>query len=163
VKQLLCLFALTLLIGCSAMPGSFREALRGLDMTVPSGQSDVFDPDDPGGAGAPEDGAIATPEATDENDAETPQEPPRPISKPVDANAEKRAKCERRGGTFSKTGAGLFICVNRTRDATKSCSSSTQCEGVCLARSGTCSPVDPLIGCHDIVTDNGNMARVCID
>ena len=146
------------------MSGSFREAVKGVDATAPDqDQTDVFDPDDPGGAGAPEDGATPVPEAAPETTAEAPQDPPKPSSKPFDANADARKTCERCGGTFSKTGAGLFICVNRTRDATKSCSSSTQCEGACLARSGTCSPVTPLIGCHDIVTDNGSMARVCID
>ncbi len=83
--------------------------------------------------------------------------------KPRDPNLAARAACVKKGGRFSRTKTGAFVCVTRTRDANKACTASTQCEGSCLARSGTCSPVTPLIGCHDILTGRGSMATVCID
>ena len=88
-----------------------------------------------------------------------------PDPKPkADPNASARASCLAKGGTFQKSaGSDARVCVTRTRDANKSCNSSRQCEGMCLARSGTCSPITPLSGCHDIVTNGGNMATVCID
>ena len=81
-----------------------------------------------------------------------------------DAVETGRAACEAEGGTFAKAGlAQALICVMPTRDAGKICTSGTQCEGLCLARSGTCAPVTPLFGCNDIITDNGGMATLCID
>ena len=86
-------------------------------------------------------------------------EPP----EPPDANAEVRALCTRNNGNFTRTQAGAFVCVSRTRDAGKSCTASSQCQGSCLARSGTCAPVKPLIGCHEIATVEGAVATVCIE
>ncbi|MDJ0631323.1 MAG: hypothetical protein QNJ44_23915 [Rhodobacter sp.] len=82
---------------------------------------------------------------------------------PTDAETAQQA-CESRGGRFASAGAsGAKVCVTRTRDANKVCTASSQCEGVCLARSGTCAPVTPLLGCNDIITSGGGMATVCLD
>jgi hypothetical protein len=80
-----------------------------------------------------------------------------------DANAEARSGCLRAKGSFTPTKTGAFICVKRTRDSSKGCSASGQCEGACLARSRSCSPVTPLVGCHDVLTDSGKRATVCVD
>ncbi len=62
-----------------------------------------------------------------------------------------RADCEKRGGTFSRSGlSGGLVCIETTRDAGKACTAGSQCDGLCLARSGSCSPLKPLFGCHDI-------------
>jgi hypothetical protein len=56
-----------------------------------------------------------------------------------------------------------MICQFTTRDGGKRCTRESQCEGLCLARSGTCAPVEPLMGCHDILQDNGTRATQCIE
>jgi len=76
----------------------------------------------------------------------------------------QRAACMARGGSFSKAGkSDGLICIETTRDAGKVCTSGTECDGQCLARSGTCSPLKPLFGCHEILADNGGRATICID
>jgi len=82
---------------------------------------------------------------------------------PARVKAE-RAQCEAQGGSFARAGlAQALTCVKPTGDANRSCSSGAQCEGYCLARSGTCAPVSPLFGCNDILTDRGARATICID
>lgn len=54
-------------------------------------------------------------------------------------------------------------CVYQTRDAGKQCDRESQCDGVCLARSGTCSPFKPLYGCNEILQDNGARVTLCLD
>ena len=39
----------------------------------------------------------------------------------------------------------------------------TDCDGMCLARSRTCSPIKPLFGCQDVLADNGTVGTVCVD
>ena len=147
------------LAGCDGLPGSFKRAAGDVDATAPA--SDPNDPDAVQSATldvVPDAEPDAEPVAeTPEPEEVTPAEPEKP-----DANAAARAKCVAGGGNFTKASGG-FICVNRTRDANKSCTSSNQCQGACLARSGTCSPVVPLVGCHDIITNNGGMATLCVD
>jgi hypothetical protein len=113
-------------------------------------------------------GGEEDPPGTDEPPAE--DDPPTPAPEPeqtgpkrVDLNAAPRAKCTRRGGDFTRTPAGLYVCVQRTRDANRSCSKASDCQGACLARSGTCAPVTPLIGCYEQITERGGMATVCVD
>ena len=81
----------------------------------------------------------------------------------VEKSDQQRA-CEKKGGKWAKAGKGDFrICVYETRDANKQCTRESQCEGVCLARSGTCSPFKPLIGCNEILQDNGARVTLCIE
>lgn len=71
--------------------------------------------------------------------------------------------CERGGGSWSRAGAAdVFACVRRTRDGGQSCTRSTQCEGPCLARSRTCSPVTPLFGCNEILQGDGSRTTLCL-
>lgn len=82
----------------------------------------------------------------------------------ADLVAQQKAACERRGGIWGRGGAGGgFTCITRTRDAEKSCRRESDCEGFCLARSGTCSPFTPFLGCHEVLTDTGVRATVCVD
>lgn len=75
-----------------------------------------------------------------------------------------RAACEAKGGSYTQAGKSSGrICVEQTGEGLKACKTGTQCSGMCLARSGTCSPLKPLFGCHDILTDNGSRATICID
>lgn len=72
--------------------------------------------------------------------------------------------CERKGDLWVKAGtSSLFTCVTRTGDAGRRCTSGRQCQGECLARSGTCAPYQPLFGCNDILQDNGVRMTLCLD
>lgn len=83
---------------------------------------------------------------------------------PATPKSERELACERKGGDWSKVGKGtLRACVLQTRDGGKSCTKESDCDGVCLARSRTCSPLKPLYGCNDILQDNGARVTLCID
>jgi hypothetical protein len=85
------------------------------------------------------------------------------VAPPPPPKSELQIACERRRGTWEDTGGGLMVCIRPTRDGGKRCTRESQCEGLCLARSGTCSPLDPLLGCHDILQDNGARAIQCFE
>jgi hypothetical protein len=143
-----------------------KPAAEAASLAVSGAETGFIDEGEPRPMLRPERGAEsgaegeAKPAAAPETTAEA-----KPTAKPkADPNARARASCLAKGGTFQKSGGSdARVCVTRTRDANKSCSASSQCEGMCLARSGTCAPITPLSGCHDIVTNGGNMATVCID
>lgn len=158
--RLLLLAAFVLLAGCAGLQNPFKRGLQDGDTPaaveqVEPGAADLADTDDTD-ADATDPAPVAEPSVVGEPEAAVAPERP-------DANAIVRAQCLAKNGNFSRTKAGAFVCVTRTGDSGKVCSAAGQCEGACLARSGTCSPVVPLIGCNDIVTNNGNMATVCID
>ena len=72
--------------------------------------------------------------------------------------------CERRGGSYARAGAGgAFVCVRATRDGGKQCRKESDCESACLARSRTCSPITPLLGCNDILQNDGRRVTLCLD
>ncbi|HMS94949.1 MAG TPA: hypothetical protein PKA03_06980 [Tabrizicola sp.] len=71
--------------------------------------------------------------------------------------------CEKKKGKWVKASAVLFACVFDTKDSGKSCKRGTQCEGDCLARSGTCAPFRPLLGCNEILQDDGTRATQCLE
>ena len=121
--------------------------------------------DGDGGAAGPEPEKLEPPEplAGPEPGAAPADPAPEPVAVRPDPNAAARARCVAGKGQFTRTATGAFVCVKRTRDANKACTAASQCEGACLARSGTCAPINPLIGCNDIVTQNGGTATVCID
>ena len=92
---------------------------------------------------------------------------PAPVAEPARPPALKspaQLACERRKGLWSEAGAnGASFCQTRTRDGGKSCTRSTQCEGYCLAKSNTCAPATPLLGCHDILNEDGKFLTQCIN
>lgn len=72
--------------------------------------------------------------------------------------------CTQSGGRFGPRGkSGALACFITPRDAGKSCTRKTDCTGQCLARSNTCSPVIPLLGCHEILTENGARVTECLE
>jgi hypothetical protein len=78
--------------------------------------------------------------------------------------SELQLACEKKGGNWSPAGKGsLRACVFPTRDAGKQCSWESQCESHCLARSGTCAPQKPLLGCNEILQDDGARVTLCIE
>lgn len=92
---------------------------------------------------------------------------PQPEPAPVEVapvKTEQQVLCEKRGGKWSGVGSGqLRICVFETRDSGKSCDRESDCEGFCLARSRTCAPVEPLLGCNEILQDDGARVTLCIE
>ena len=80
----------------------------------------------------------------------------------LDPLADARTACERSGGNWgAREGGVLFTCFRETRDANRSCLKASDCQGVCLARSRTCSPVTPFLGCHEVLTEGGRTATQC--
>jgi hypothetical protein len=92
----------------------------------------------------------------------TPEE--EPAAADVAPASALQAACEKRDGRWGRGGAaGFFLCYEQTRDGGRSCEKGTDCDGVCLARSRTCAPVKPLLGCQEVLTDNGAPATLCVD
>ena len=105
--------------------------------------------------------AEAKAKAKAEKPAEVKAAEPEPAPPPQ--TAEELA-CAATGGVLSAAGdSGAKACVKRTRDSGKSCTRESQCEGYCLARSGTCSPITPMFGCNDILQDDGRQVTLCIE
>lgn len=78
--------------------------------------------------------------------------------------SREQVRCEKRGDRWAKVGdSEARTCLRQTRDGGKSCSDKDQCDGQCLARSKTCAPFDPLLGCNDVLQDNGATVTLCID
>lgn len=72
--------------------------------------------------------------------------------------------CIASGGVWSNEyGKRTKVCVHYTTDARKMCTRSSQCQGACLARSHSCSPIRPLLGCQEILTDSGLRMTQCVN
>lgn len=92
---------------------------------------------------------------------------PQPELAPVVAptpKSEQQVACEKRKGSWVRGSVGEGrTCIFATKDGGKQCTRESQCDGECLARSGTCSPVKPLLGCNDVLQDNGARVTLCIE
>lgn len=99
--------------------------------------------------------------------APAPDAPAEEVPQDVVPDAEKtpeQIKCEKKGGNWSRVGdTRSHTCVQRTRDAGQMCRRDRDCDGVCLARSGTCAPVTPLFGCNEVLQDDGRRMTLCLD
>lgn len=91
----------------------------------------------------------------------TPVAPPGPALQGASAQQEL---CRNTGGKWSSAGgSGLYTCIRDTRDSGKSCVRGSDCEGECLARSGTCAPFTPMLGCQQVLDDNGGVSNLCLN
>lgn len=116
-------------------------------------------------AAIPAETPAETPEGTESAAAEA-EPAPRPdlAATPVTPKSEQQLACEKRKGRWARVGSGdKRACVFQTRDAGKRCEKESQCDSVCLARSGTCAPFKPMYGCNDILQDNGMRVTLCLD
>jgi hypothetical protein len=111
-------------------------------------------------AAAPTTGAAG---AATEITAPDAAEPEVEAAPPPPPKSELQIACERKRGTWAATEGGLRICIRPTKDGGKRCTRESQCEGVCLARSQTCAPAKPLLGCNEVLQDNGMRATECIE
>jgi len=75
----------------------------------------------------------------------------------------QRAACDAKGGRYGPGGKSGLVCYLTTRDGNQSCSKATDCEGLCLAPSRSCAPVQPLLGCNEILDEQGTRSTICID
>jgi hypothetical protein len=82
---------------------------------------------------------------------------------PEVVKSDLQLACEKKKGRWASTGGKSHICLFNTKDAGKQCTRESQCEGACLARSGTCSPIRPLLGCNEILQDDGARVTLCIN
>ena len=104
-----------------------------------------------------------TPEAAAPADVPAPAVPAVPAV-PAKPKSPEEIRCGKKGGSWLGAGeTGAQACVKPTRDGGQRCSRQSDCEGLCLARSATCAPVQPLFGCNDILQDNGLRVTLCID
>ena len=91
--------------------------------------------------------------------AETPAAPPPP--EPL--KSPSQIACENKGGRFAKAGnSTTFVCAREMRVGGKSCRRETDCEGLCLARSRSCSPITPVLGCQESPTQDGLRMTKCV-
>lgn len=75
-----------------------------------------------------------------------------------------RAVCEKGGGSFKQMdGSGVWVCMKTPRDAGQACRTGADCESACLARSMTCAPFKPLLGCHEVITSSGLRVTECVE
>ena len=79
-----------------------------------------------------------------------------------EAVAAARALCEGKGGQWARQGK-MEYCITRTTDAGKSCRAASDCAGECLARSRTCAPAKPLLGCNAVLNDAGIEVSQCVE
>lgn len=88
-----------------------------------------------------------------------------PTAAPVPASRSvPEIACVKTGGSWVAAGkSGAKTCVRSTRDSGQQCNRQSQCEGLCLARSGSCAPVVPLFGCNEIFQNDGQRVTLCID
>lgn len=83
---------------------------------------------------------------------------------PVIQKTKEQITCEKQGGSWGNVGkSGSKTCIKRTRDGGKECRKESDCDGLCLARSGTCAPVKPLFGCNEILQNDGRRVTLCVD
>lgn len=81
-----------------------------------------------------------------------------------DILAEQRADCERQKGRFGLSPNGVtYICFKTMSDANQTCTTGRDCQGLCLARSRTCSPIDPFYGCHEVISSSGVRQTLCTE
>ncbi|TMV35566.1 hypothetical protein FGG78_44445 [Thioclava sp. BHET1] len=76
---------------------------------------------------------------------------------------QARAQCAAKGGRFERASAKSgYFCFTTPKDAGKVCLRSSDCSTSCLAKSHTCAPVSPLIGCHMLLDAAGNQVNECL-
>lgn len=148
--------------GVTAAPGSIMGGPITATAITPGGGAAAAAP-----AAAPAPAAVpAAPPAPAEPEAAPTADPPAApaaAAPPLPPKSEAQLACERKKGVWSSAGKLAKACVFRTRDGGEACRAETDCDGLCLARSGTCAPLKPLFGCNDILDSMGRKVTLCID
>jgi len=139
----LALIGLLLVVGCGAPPTGPGEPVDQVEALSLSADATSAEP------------------ASAETVPVVPELPPPPPEPPL--LVQERAACLRAGGQMMLRGGGIHSCIQPTRDAGRACTSASDCQGLCLARSGTCAPYQPLFGCHEVFTVPGRRETLCVD
>ena len=130
--------------------------------TAPAAIATTASPNDPRPQPRPETAGQAAETTTAEVPAEPTAEPAPEI--PAALKSPSQIACEDDDGTWARAGdGGGMACVYQTRDGGKRCDSKDDCEGECLARSRSCSPIQPLFGCNAVLLDTGAEVTLCLD
>lgn len=93
---------------------------------------------------------------------EEPANPPGPET--LNLSGAERAQCLAEGGTVGR--GGLMpneVCFRPTPDAGKSCMKASDCSGLCMADTMTCSKVTPQFGCFEMMNEDGQQVGLCVD
>ena len=89
--------------------------------------------------------------------------PPRDSAFP-DLLGEQKVACENKGGRWgAAANKTSFVCYVTLPDANQTCQTGNDCTGFCLARSRTCSPIQPFYGCHEVLSRGGLPQTICIE
>ena len=133
--------------------------------TLPEAASTAARQEAPPPAGKePEPAPVPAPLPETAEDASGTATPPDDTAPAAAPKSDSQIACERKRGQWMATGIGeLRTCVFNTRDSGKRCTRESDCEGLCLARSGTCAPFRPMLGCNEILQDNGARVTLCIE
>lgn len=164
------LIALVLLAACQTSPptsGDGGSALATDEITVTSLDGPAA-PTGPAAAdtepaaatdGTPRAAADPTAQAAPSDEAAPPADEGPKAPKPA-----AQVLCENSGGQWAVAGeSGAFACVKPTRDGGKVCKKQGDCQGMCLARSGSCAPFMPLLGCNEVLDKDGRRVTLCIE
>ncbi|MCC1491465.1 hypothetical protein [Cognatishimia sp. F0-27] len=82
----------------------------------------------------------------------------------VDSPLSAQDACQSKGGELAVAGLlGNEICFVPAPDAGQSCGRSSDCAGLCLAQSRSCSAILPTLGCLEILDDTGALIFRCIE
>ncbi len=117
-------------------------------------------------AARPRETGVAAPQADPpEPDAAAAAPAPVPtVEVPEVVKSAAQIACEKKGSRWTSVGKStLKACVKVTKDSNKQCTRASQCESTCLARSGTCAPFKPLLGCNEILQNDGSRVTMCIE
>lgn len=170
LRLILPLLVPLLLAGCQALTGGSDTGAEVQANPITGAEIAVTSLDAPASGSASATiapSAEAEPAALSPVPDSMPQSEAPAVAEPVAPAVFKTAAhlaCERRGGRWSVAGGGTAaFCQTPTKDAGKSCRASTDCAGYCLVKSGTCAPVTPMLGCHDILNEQGRMLTQCIN
>ena len=145
-----------------ALPGSDRPAGPATP-TATDGTITTTPLDAPAPTAAADPSAIPAPPGATTPTAPIPEPLPEPVATPA-PKSEAQLSCEDDGGTWARAGAGGgMACIYSTRDGGQRCDAKDDCDGECLARSRTCSPIKPLFGCNAVLMDNGAEVTLCLD
>jgi hypothetical protein len=144
----------------AALPAAGSGAKAALDTAAPRMTEAELTPDTAasGTPAVPQDAAV---DAAPEGDVPVPEAAP---EVPEKLKTPTQIACEKKGGSYARAGgSGSYACVRQTRDGGKRCRKESDCEGLCLARSGSCAPITPLFGCQDILQQDGLRVTQCVD
>ena len=93
---------------------------------------------------------------------EDPVQPPGPET--LTLSDAERTQCLAEGGTAGRGGlVPNEVCFRPTPDAGKACTKASDCSGLCMADTMTCSKVTPQFGCFEMMTEDGQKVGLCVD